>query len=110
MKRSLKKIIYMLSILCISMILCSYSKNNQKSVKGYIHVYGNEPFTYIGIKTADNKEYSIVAEEKTYKELKASQGNEVELSGIFIPPEKDRLEPGMLKDGKIEVTEWKYVK
>ena len=110
MKKRINKIIFIFSILSISMILCSYSKNNQKTVKGYIRVYGNEPFTYIGIKTKENKEYSIAAEEKIYKELKSTQGKEVELSGIIILPEKDGLEPGMLKDGKIEVTEWKFVK
>lgn len=110
MKKSIYKIIFIFSLLLLSMLFCSYSKNNNKTIKGYIHVYGNEPFTYIGIKTKENKEYSIAAEEKIYKELKSTQGKEVELSGIIILPEKDGLEPGMLKDGKIEVIEWKYVK
>lgn len=110
MKKRINKIIFIFSILSISMILCSYSKNNQKTIKGYIRVYGNEPFTYIGIKTAENKEYSIAADDKVYKELKKTQGKEIQISGIIIYPEKDALEPGMLKDGKIEVIEWKYVK
>ncbi len=92
------------------MLFCSYSKNNNQTIKGYIHVYGNEPFTYIGIKTIDEKEYKIEAEVQVIAELRASQGNMIQITGIIINPETESLEFGMLKDGKIIVTEWKYVK
>ena len=51
-------IITVVAILLCSVIFCSYSKNNNKTVRGFVHVYGNEPFTYIGIETDDNKQYA----------------------------------------------------
>lgn len=105
-----KSIILLISIIGFSLILSSFSKNQLKSVKGYVHVYGNEPFTYLGIETSDNKEYAISADDETLLELQKSQGNLIEING-YIETEKKELPPiGILKDGRIVVTEWKYIK
>ena len=111
MKRISKTFIVLLSVLFCSVIFCSYSKNNIKTVKGYIQSYGNVPFTYLGIKTTDDKEYGIVIADEVISELKASQGKLIEVTGLIINLEKDKniLEPGMLKDGKIEVIEWRVL-
>ena len=44
------------------------------------------------------------------KELRASQGKEIEIIGLLIPKDKDSFETNMLKDGRIEVTEWSVLK
>lgn len=101
-----RNILSILAVLSISILFCSYSHNDIKTVRGYIRVYGNEPFTFIGIKTADKKEYTIIAEDNVCKELINSQGQMVEITGILIKKNKNTFDPGILKDGKIEVTEW----
>ena len=98
-----------LSVLLCSLIFCSYSKNKYIKVTGYIHVYGNEPFTYIGIKTTDNKEYAISANEEETSMLRKTQGIKIEITGIIIS-KKETREFNMLKDGRIEVAEWKEIK
>ena len=90
-------------------MLCSFSKNKLKTVTGYIHVYGNEPFTYIEITTDENKQYSIAASDEIISELWKTQGNKVELKGIIVQPKADYKEPEMLKDGKIELAEWRVL-
>ena len=103
-------LLIVLSVLLCSLIFCSYSKNKISKVTGLIHVYGNDPFTYIGIETQDNKEYAISADDKTISELWKTQGSLIEIGGYIVKPENDQKQPGMLKDGKIEVVDWKYVK
>ena len=105
MKKNIRKISIILAIAFYGLLFSSFSRNNIKSVKGYIHVYGNDPFTYIGIKTEDKKEYAIDADKETTDQLRASQGKKIEITGRIIKSEKN--EPGMLKEGKIEVIEWK---
>ncbi len=107
--KEIHKIPLILLIIICGTLFCSFSKNNNETVTGYIHVYGNEPFTYLGIKTADDKLYTISASEEEISKLWKTQGTRIEISGIIIPS-KDKKEMNMLKDGKIEVIEWKYVK
>ena len=109
MKKRTNRFLVILAVLG-GLLFCSYSKNNNKTVKGYIHVYGNEPFTYIGIETTDNKKYAISAAEEEIAKLWKTQGSLVEIEGIIIPKEGDAKELNMLKDGKIEVSGWKVVK
>ena len=80
-----------------------------KTVKGYVHSYGNDPFAYLGIETDDNKKYAIGAEDSVIKELWNTQGNKIEITGVIIPKQYKK-EYNMLQDGRIEVSEWKYVK
>lgn len=103
-------IITVVAILLCSIIFCSYSKNNNKTVRGFVHVYGNEPFTYIGIETDDNKQYAISADDEEIAKLWQSQGNKIEITGIITGKKGQGPERGMLQDGKIQVIEWKYVK
>ena len=110
MKKHSNKLLVILAVMLCGVLFCSYSKNNNKTVKGYIHVYGNEPFTYIGIETTDNKKYAISAAEEEIAKLWKTQGSLVEIEGIIIPKEGDAKELNMLKDGKIEVSGWKLVK
>lgn len=111
MKNKIK--IYCLTVIFIfsSLIFCSYSKNKNITVKGYIHSHGSQPFTFLGIEEINSKkEYAISASEDVLKELQASQGNEIEITGTIIKKNGNGPEFEMLKDGKIIVLEWKYVK
>ena len=107
MKIKNRKIAIILGIILCCLLFSSFSKNNIRTVKGYVHVYGNDPFSYIGIKTEDKKEYAIDADKNTISELWASQGTQIKITGRIIKSEKN--EPGMLKNGKIEVLEWKII-
>lgn len=109
MKRINNKVI-IIFLLLSGMLFCSFSKNTTKTVKGFINVYGNEPFTYIGIETEDDKKYTISASEEEISKLWKTQGSLIEIEGYIIKPESEGRQPGMLKDGKIEVLEWKFVK
>ncbi len=108
MKKTNRIFLTLLVLIC-SILFCSYSKNKYIKVTGYIHVYGNEPFTYIGIKTTDNKEYAISANEEETSMLRKTQGIKIEITGIIIS-KKETREFNMLKDGRIEVAEWKEMK
>lgn len=103
----MKKIFLPFFLLLSIFLLSSFSRNNIKTVRGYVHVYGNDPFAYLGIITDDEKEFAIIAEEEEISKLWKTQGSRVELKGIITKPKKDYIEPEMLKDGKIEISEWK---
>ncbi len=109
MKKTAKYLLYLIVLLSISLIFTSFSKNKTKTIQGYVHVYGNNPFAFIGIETTDEKIYAISASEEEISKLWDSQGQKVEISGIIIPSNNQRL-PDMLQDGKIEVSDWKFVK
>ena len=110
MKKTISRIIIFLSLFVIIFSLSSFSRSNIKTLRGYIHVYGNEPFTFIGIKTQDKKEYTIIADDEVCKELRDSQGKLLEITGLITSPKEDSFELNMLKNGKIELIEWGLVK
>ncbi len=105
----MKKILIPVFLLLSVFLFSSFSRNNIKTVRGYVQVYGNDPFAYLGIITDDEKEYAIIAEEEEISKLWKTQGSRVELKGIITKPKKNILEPDMLKDGKIEVAEWRLM-
>lgn len=110
----MKKYLIFFLMLC-SMALCfSYSKpsksvkDNSNTVTGYIKVYGNEPFTFIGLVTEDEKEYSLKASDEVLAELRKAQGKKIEIKGTIEKSEKASMNE--LKDGNLIVIEWKIVK
>ena len=105
----MKKKLFPILLIFLILLFSSFSRNNIKTVKGYVHVYGNDPFAYLGIITDDEKEYAIITEEEEISKLWKTQGSKVELKGIITKPKKNILEPDMLKDGKIEVAEWRLM-
>lgn len=105
----MKKVFLPFFLLLSIFLLSSFSRNNIKTVQGYVHVYGNDPFAYLGIITDDEKEFAIIAEEEEISKLWKTQGSRVELKGIITKSKKNILEPDMLKDGKIEVAEWRLM-
>ncbi len=110
MKNFIKKFFIILIITGGIMSICSFSKNNLQIIEGYVFIYGNEPFTFVGIKTDKNKEYSISAGDDIKKELRNAQGKKIQITGSIIKPDSNNFELERLKDGKIEVSEWKIIK
>lgn len=97
MKQYLKFIFLMLLFICM---LSSFSLPSKKtSIRGYIKVYGNEPFAYLGIETTDGKQYKLEYSEQ--KELYPLQGQLVIFEGIIKKSYslKKKLELNSLKDG-----------
>lgn len=109
MKKIIKVFLLLSGVFFSIFSLCSFQKNSIITVKGIIRVYGNEPFTFIGIKTENNKEYTVLAAADVEKELRGTQGKKIEITGILTRPQKDKMELEMLKNGKIELTEWKFI-
>ena len=104
-----RKAFILILVLLSTILFTSYSKNRMTSLQGYIHVYGNDPFSYLGIETEDQKQYAISADKEVLKELRKTQGNKIEITGIITKAENEKM-PGMLKDGKIELAEWRVLK
>lgn len=81
------------------------------SVKGNIVVFGNEPHTWLGLKTEDDKVYNLVAEEKILTDLRKKQGLILEITGGYEPVEEGKkLNLTQFPDGTIYVHSVKVAK
>ena len=54
---------------------CGKSSDEENSVKGYITVVGNEPFTNLAIRTEDDKTYVLQVSKELKDELWKKQGS-----------------------------------
>lgn len=107
----MKKIILALFLVFTTSLAFSYSKpknNDAVSIKGYVKVYGNEPFTFIGIVCDSGEEYSLIADENILKEIRKTQGHKIKIKGYkkSVENEDSTVSTG-LKDGSLMVIEWK---
>lgn len=111
----MKKILLALILITTSAILSAYSKpiqNTEMTLTGLVKVYGNEPVTFLGLKTDDGREFKIQADQNTLSELQNNQGYKIEITGIVEKPAKIKSQDqaislDSLKDGKIIVAKWK---
>ncbi len=111
----MKKILLALILITTSAILSAYSKpikNAEMTLIGLVKVYGNEPVTFLGLKTDDGREFKIQADQNTLSELQNNQGYKIEITGIVEKPAKIKSQDqaislDSLKDGKIIVAKWK---
>lgn len=111
----MKKILLALMLITTSAILSAYSKpiqNTEMTLTGLVKVYGNEPVTFLGLKTDDGREFKIQADQNTLSELQNNQGYKIEITGIVEKPAKIKSQDQVisldsLKDGKIIVAKWK---
>ena len=111
----MKKILLALLLITTSAILSAYSKpiqNTEMTLTGLVKVYGNEPVTFLGLKTDDGREFKIQADQNTLSELQNNQGYKIEITGIVEKPAKIKsqnqaISLDSLKDGKIIVAKWK---
>lgn len=109
----MKKYLLFFLFLCSMEVFFAYSKpslsdDNIDIVTGYIKVYGNEPFTFIGLETENEKQYSIKASDEVLIELRKAQGKKIEIKGTV--EKSGKLSINELKDGYLIVLEWKVVK
>lgn len=109
----MKKIIILISLLFSAFLCFAFSKPSKTQKKldevtGLIKVYGNDPFTFLGIETKDGRLYSIKADKNLNDELQKTQGTLIEIKGTIENDEKNTL--NRLKDGFFIVSEWKVIK
>ena len=114
----MKKILLSLLLIFTAIFGFSYSKpkhDDSVTVKGMIRVYGSEPFTYIGIVCDSGEQYSLKGDKEVLKELRNTQGKKVQIKGMPETLEKTDEEkavllvPNTLKNGNLNVIEWKLV-
>lgn len=72
-------------------------------VEGTILYQGNVPFHYPCIKTPDGKTYTILAEEKTMRQIEKNASSFFRFEGRIIPNEPGKLSYKGSKDGYFEV-------
>jgi hypothetical protein len=89
----------------VAAVLLSCMANTQ-TLRGYVHIYGAEPRTYIGI-VSGGKVYAVYPHERE-TELRILQGREIEFSVCFldIPQGEGSL---FLKDGYVTLLSWKIL-
>lgn len=116
MKRKLTHIKFILAtalFILTSSLLSSFAPPPSK-VEGYPVVFGNEPFTFIGIETLTSKEdespkyYRIVCTEEEESALREMQGYLIRISGRIVSGEKafEEYGPDVLSDGVIILSSW----
>ena len=117
----MKKILLSLLLIFTAIFCFSYSKpkhDDSVTVKGMIRVYGNEPFTFIGIICDSGEQYSLKGDKEVLKELRNTQGKKVQIKGLPEKTEKSEMQnqekavllvPNTLKNGNLNVIEWKLV-
>jgi hypothetical protein len=109
----IRKIGFLLMIVCGISLFCSFSPS-KSDIDGYPTVYGNEPFTFLGIMTVPKKEgdpvryYRIICSEEEEKALRELQGTVVHIRGKIVTGEKAIKEygPEVLDDGVIVLSSW----
>lgn len=112
----MKKFISTVLILFSVLLLFAYSKpakDKVLSVSGLINVYGNEPFTFIGLKTDSGEEYSLIAEKEVLDQLRNTQGKRITIKASLKENDKNKadtqVEVNSLKNGNLIVLDWEYV-
>jgi len=98
----------------IIIILCYFYKNNNRTLRGNVFEYDVARgscslgfMTLKGIKTEDDKEYHIDASESVENDINGL----IEVTGILTTNNEENpwFIFGMLKDGSIQVIEWKAI-
>ncbi len=100
----LNKFILAFMILQLFSVMSIFSMAKNQSVIGYIKVYGNEPHTYLGIETQEDKVYTVVADKEILDELQKNQGYLIQLDGTIT----EKKTPFMGKF-QFEVKNWNIV-
>lgn len=79
-----KKFLFVLFILLVSSVFCSFSKNWSKTVKGHIYISQTEPFTYPVLQGDDKKNYKIMTEKNDIINiLYELQGKHLQIKGYI---------------------------
>ncbi len=99
------KIILVLLVVQIfaSGVLFAMAKN--QSIIGYVNVYGNEPHTYLGLKTEDGTVFTLKADKEVLSEIQNQQGVLLQLNGKVT----ENKTPLFMGKYQFEVDEWSIV-
>ena len=73
--------------------------HNMRVLKGYVRVYGNEPFTFLGFRSIEGEEFSLDADNETLAQMRLAQGTLIELSG-FIQQADSTVESWKVKSAE----------
>lgn len=106
----MKKILFLFLILSLCAFCFGFGGKSPLTVSGHIKFYGNAPFEYPGIKTADGMLYAVQVEENSgisLKELEETQGKMIELTGRLEKKEKRSI--FSLRDGTFVASEYKIL-
>lgn len=111
MKKIYKLICLMFFSVAAVCMFSSFSAPSKKiAVEGYIKVYSNEPFTFLGIETADGKQYKLIHKDEDKTELSELQGYKVLIEGTLKKNSSSKkLATDMLKDGSITVDSYSVI-
>jgi hypothetical protein len=76
-------------------------------ITGVVKIFGNEPHTFVGIVTADGKQYSVSPAEKEAA-VRRLQGHVVEFT-VQILEKQEGYAALFLKDGTVAPLSWRIV-
>ena len=80
---------------------------NTVTITGRVQVYGNEPFTFVGIVDMDNVEYAVYPRSKE-DELRQLQGYLIKFTVVFLDEPK-AYGSMFLRGGTVEPTSWEIL-
>ena len=100
-----------LAVVFLSAFSCTTINNtntgNSSVLTGRIEIYGNEPFTYVGIVDSSGVAYNIIPR-STADELRSLQGHLIEFTVSY--PEEQIQGYGSLPGGTVTPISWKIIR
>ena len=100
-----KKIILVLLVMQIFACGVLFAMAKNQSIIGQVKVYGNEPHTYLGLKTEEGTVFTLKADKETLDDIQKKQGVLLQLHGK-VTENKKTLFMGKYQ---FEVEEWSVV-
>lgn len=108
----MKKIFLIVLTILTASLFASFSKPvKTETIRGYVKIFSNEPFSFPGIETEDGKKYTIIADEKVREEMYMIQGYLVDFTGRISTENKlNKQQDQKLSNGYFELDSWKVYK
>ena len=98
------------ALVSFSVFSCGNSSGTESTIKitGMVHIYGNEPFTFVGIVNENGTEYAISPRSKE-DELRKLQGHLIEFTVVLL---EDTQVYGslFLNGGTVTPISWEIIK
>ena len=109
-----KLILLLLTTIFMTLSVFSYSKPHKEitgDVKtGFVKIYGNEPFTFVGFRTQDGEEYRLLADDDVLSLFRQKQGFLIRITGkIEEQNDENTFHFQNLKDGVFKVESWEVI-
>jgi hypothetical protein len=100
-----RKLILVLLVVQIFACGALFAMAKNQSITGYVKVYGNEPHTYLGLKTEDGTVFTLKADKEVLSEIQNQQGVLLQLNGKVT----ENKTPLFMGKYQFEVAEWSVV-